>query len=297
MASRGRPPKKIEEWPFNPPPLGEAGATHTLNGDLVEVLVNAGGGILAHALARARWPFLWDGPSEHWTPDQREAQDEAPREAVELWLKIHARGLTWKLELYGARSNNRRDDMKAARKAHESAACHMRCWIDNPTDVTLTDRAAAAVDALRPARGISSHRPLPFVWDEVTGLKIHTAAALARSEVAGVPDWIKSSAEDFECAARDIDEWLKGNSAKGGANLASREVARLVSQFFDDARKVTIEKGIPLEEIPRVAFADSDAHDPRNSYCKTVKSTLELFGLPPGNWRYAAKFICAKRKS
>lgn len=256
--------EKIEKWPFSPPPLDEAGAAYKLKAELVEVLVKAGGGSLAHALARARWPFLWDGPSERWKPDQLNAQDEALREAVELWLKTHARNLEWTLALLGARSNNRRDEMKAARNAYESAAGHVRRWVANPADVTLTDRAAAAVEALPLARDISRQTPLRFVRNDVTGAKIRDAAALTRGGVAGVPDWIRSSADDFGRVARDIDEWLRENSAKGGANLASRAVAAFVAQFFDDARQAPQEIDVSNKDLPIVVFADDDQHNPRN---------------------------------
>ncbi len=308
----GRPLKKIEEWPFSPPPLGEAGAAHTLKAELVEVLVNAGGGILARALARAGWPFLWNEEPRRAQEEVRDeaqrkvrdegikkwlqARDEAPREAVERWLKTHARNIKWKLELLGARSNNRRDDMKAARNAYESAACRIRRWIANPADVKLTDRAAAAVEALPSARNVSRQTPLRFVGDLVTGAKIRNAAALARGGVAGVPDWIKSSPEEFERVASDIDEWLTKNPAKGGANLASREVAEIVARFFNDARKAAHEMGVPIEDMPRVVFADDDDHDPTNQYCVTVKSALEGLGQSPDSWRYAAKFVYDKQR-
>lgn len=305
MAPRGRPPKKIEEWAFAPPPLGEPNIAGERKSKLVDVLVNAGNGKLALALARQRESFHWDGPAERWTPDQRKAQHDALREVVEIWVDTHARNLDWSLAILGSRASNRRDEMKATATAHRNAVKHIRIWASDPFDADATHRAAAAVDALPGDQSVPGVTPISPDAEKVTGETIQKAAASAREQTPdnlngiqgqALVKMIISYASECDRVSKGIKGWLEENPAQGGANLGSREVAELVASFFDDGREAAQQVGIPERDLPKVAYADDHKHDPRNPYSAAVKSALEIFGHPADSWRYAVESICRKRK-
>lgn len=305
MAPRGRPPKKIEGWVFGPPPLGKPGAADERRSKLVQVLMNSGKGTLALALARQRWSFHWDGPAERWTPDQRKAQHDALREVVEIWVDTHARNLDWQMSLLASRAKNPRDDMRATATAHKNAAHHLRNWADNPADIDASRRAAAALNALPGDQSVTTLTPLSPDPAKVTGETIQEATALYRECSTGALNSMQLQAlmkkillyaDECDRVAEDIKSWLKENPAQGGAYLGSRQVAALVALFFDGGRKAAHELGIPKEDLPRVAYADDQNHDPRNPYCAAVKCALEIFGQPPDSWRYAVEAICRMRK-
>ncbi|PHQ84761.1 MAG: hypothetical protein COB65_04775 [Thalassobium sp.] len=223
------------------------------------------------------------------------------REVVKIWLGTHARNIDWKILVLGSGKRNNRVSMKATAIAHENAARYMRTWVDNQSDSDAADRAARAIDALPNDQNVAGVPDLSPDPDKVTADMVYEAAVLAGKCTADAGpstrqnDLVKCimlHADECARVARDIEKWLKDNPAEGGTNLAAREVAALLAHFINDARDAAATLGISCVDLPKVAFADGDNHEPRNLYCAMVKATLEVLSLDPKGWRYAAMAVC-----
>lgn len=273
---------------------------------LVDTLLKAAEGRAAHSLARQYWPFYWHG--EHARPplfrdDQSKAQCEAPKEAVERWLRTHGCQLQWYLELTAGfrlldgdaylTADELRSEIRAYGKAHARIAKHLRAFQAIPSDNNLRKRAKQALDALYQNEG-------------------RDADSLIEDALLDVP----FMASDCERVACDVEKYLKDNPAQGrsGKNLAANEVAALVAAYFDAARvaakaindRKTAEDLIvklsrkPVKGTRRDVIDDVINYEPNNPYCYAVQAALGALGVSKqevgdNGWRSAVVAECDKR--
>jgi hypothetical protein len=310
MAGRGRPANPVGSSltaPFASSSPDRTEQWRARVAALVDVLLKAAEGRAAHCLARHYWPFYWHG--EHARPplfrdDQRKALCEAPKEAVERWLRTHGRQLQWRLDLASGYSmldpssyrtaSEFRDEMRAYAEAHTGIAKHLRAFQAAPSDKNLRAHAKKALDRLYKSEGREA--------DSLVEDGLHHIAFMA---------------EDCERVACDVVDYLDQRPAQGrsGKNLAAIEVAYLVAAYFDEARvaagaindretaldlKVELSRK-PVKETRRGVVDDVINNVPNNSYCHAVEAALGGLGVSQqevgeNGWRSAVEHVCSKRK-
>ncbi|WP_417807086.1 hypothetical protein [Thioclava sp.] len=296
MTTRGRPLKSIESWPFSPPALGKPGTVEQQTSALVELLCNVSDGKLAHALAEANQPNAQSRKLGRWGNCDEDAQEADKCEAVRRWVQIHTRGLTWKVDVLGAPPNDRRKEMKETADAHYRAAQKLRSFADKPDDKDAANLAAAALEALPgDAEPIAGQTAIAPDREKVTRETIEMILSDSASRPTLI-EWVRSHAQECERVSKDIINWLKEHPAKGGAHLAAREIAKLVAMYFQHAREAAEAASLPLDNFPKVSYADDDNHAPRNPYCATVMKALVVFGQTQTGWRSAAEYVCKEQK-
>ncbi|MEX1663546.1 hypothetical protein AB4874_18305 [Thioclava sp. 15-R06ZXC-3] len=296
MTTRGHPLKSIESWPFSPPALGKPGTVEQQTSALVELLCNVSDGKLARALAEVNQPNAQSRNLGQRGNCDEEVQEADKFEAVRRWVRIHTRGLTWQIDLLGAPPNDRRKKMKETAGAHYRAAQRLRSFADKPDDADAASLAAAALEALpgdaEPIIGQTAIAPEP---EKVTRETIEKIFSGSESRPTLI-EWVQSHAQECEQVSKDINSFLKEHPAKGGAHLAAREIAKLVAMYFQHAREAAEAASLPLDNFPKVSYADDDNHEPRNPYCATVKKALVVFGQTQTGWRRAAEYVCEEQK-
>lgn len=283
MAPREHRTKPVGLWPFAP--VGTASPDRTVQwrareAALVDGLLKVSDGNAARALAQRYWPFLWkDEKHKDFEADQCEAQVNAPREAVERWLRIYGRQLQWRLELAGdwrldsTEARNLRSDVRTKIKAwgenHRKASSWLRKLAEQPENATRQKRAA------RILREIHSEDDLELIEQSLSNPAETWAEYSDVADAAGC--------------------WLQKHDANGGVNLAAREVAKLVAIFVDQARIAALGVGDAVTAARlRVRCArSSDGKETANEYSHALADALDAVGLPRESCRRAAEWASA----
>lgn len=281
MTPQRDPSKPVEPPPFAPIGKASPGRTELWRAKeaaLVDGLLKVSNGNAARALAQRYWPFLWKGEKpKGFEADQCEAQANAPREAAERWLRTHGRQLQWRLELAGdwrLDSTEGRNLRSAVRNKitawgenHRKASSWLRKLAEQPENATRRKRAAKIL------REIHSEDDLALIEQSL-------------SNPAGT--WT-----EYADVADAVGGWLQEHDANGGANLAAREVAKLVAIFVDEARIAALGIGDAVTAAHlRVRCARSnDGKEPANEYSHALADALDAVGLPRESWRRAAEAV------
>jgi hypothetical protein len=282
MAEPNGPPRLLGLMPFAPVEKACPERTKLWRAKqtaLANIFLKVYNGNAAGALARLYWPFLWDGEKAkppRFTNDQRKAQANAPREAVERWLLTYGRQLQWRLELAGGWQESTetrilrsdvRDEIATWGENHQRASNWLRKLAEQPDNKTNRDNASKYLDKLH---NVDDH------------------ALMKQSIGDPLEAW-----KQYHCVAVETQTWLDHHDANGGVNLAAREVAKLVAIFFDGARSANLElEDAKTAKRLRVRSARSnDGKEPENQYSRTVADALVVFGLPRESWRRATEAV------